>query len=215
MKDIVRQHLEGTRFGIKVNPRDGSSPKGLTVYALTWMDAKVGDWVVTPRRGKAVENNALWYNGLCLLAAWLHDAHDPQADQIAAHADIRATHSIAAFGTQPAAICDIVDGEDGDDNAFPPNQIFAIALEHSVLDPEHWEAVVTAVQAKLVTPVGLRSLAPGETDYKPRYFGDLRARDAPYHQGTVWAWLIGPFIDAWLKVHCNRRGIFLMVSRRI
>ena len=100
---------------------------------------------------------------------------------------------------------DVVDGENGDDAAFRPNQIFAIALEHPVLDREYWEAVVSAVRAKLVTPVGLRSLAPGEPGYKPRYFGDLRARDAAYHQGTVWAWLIGPFIDAWLKVYPDDR----------
>ena len=94
-----------------------------------------------------------------------------------------------------------MDGENGEDSAFRPNQIFAIALAHPVLERERWEAVVTAVHEKLVTPVGLRSLAPGEADYKPRYFGDVRARDAAYHQGTVWAWLIGPFVDAWLKVH--------------
>ena len=101
---------------------------------------------------------------------------------------------------------DVVDGENGDDTAFRPNQIFAIALEHPVLDREYWDAVVAAVHAKLVTPVGLRSLAPGEPDYKSRYFGDLRARDAAYHQGTVWAWLIGPFIDAWLQVHPEDRA---------
>jgi predicted glycogen debranching enzyme len=207
LKDIVRHHLEGTRFGIKVDPSDGLLSQGADGYALTWMDAKVGDWVVTPRRGKAVEINALWYNALCLLAAWLHDAHDPQADQIAAHADnTRESFNRRFWYAAGGYLYDIVDGEDGDDAAFRPNQIFAIALEHPVLDPEHWEAVVTAVHAKLVTPVGLRSLAPGEPDYKPRYFGDLRARDAAYHQGTVWAWLIGPFIDAWLKVHSNDRA---------
>ena len=98
---------------------------------------------------------------------------------------------------------DVVDGENGDDPSFRPNQIFAISLDHPVLDPARWSAVVEAVRERLLTPVGLRSLAPGEPDYKPRYFGDLRTRDAAYHQGTVWAWLIGPFIDAWLRVHPN------------
>jgi len=153
-----------------------------------------------PRGGLAVRS----LNALCLLADWLREAHDPEADELAAHADkTRASFNRRFWHAAGGYLCDVVDGENGDDTAFRPNQIFAIALEHPVLDREHWEAVVTAVDAKLVTPVGLRSLAPGEPEYKPRYFGDVRARDAAYHQGTVWAWLIGPFIDAWLKVHPN------------
>jgi predicted glycogen debranching enzyme len=207
LKDIVRHHLEGTRFGIKVDPHDGLLTQGAAGYALTWMDAKVGDWVVTPRRGKAVEINALWYNALCLLADWLRDAQDPEADEIAAHAvKARISFNRRFWHAAGGYLYDVVDGENGDDAAFRPNQIFAIALEHPVLAQQYWEAVVTTAQAKLLTPVGLRSLAPGEPDYKPRYFGDLRARDAAYHQGTVWAWLIGPFIDAWLKVHPNDRA---------
>jgi glycogen debranching enzyme len=96
---------------------------------------------------------------------------------------------------------DIVDGEEGDDSACRPNQVFAISLRHPVLDDTHWSAVLDTVRDRLLTPVGLRSLARGHPDYKSRYFGDLRARDAAYHQGTVWGWLIGPFVDAWLKVH--------------
>ena len=171
------------------------------------MDAKVGDWVVTPRRGKAVEINALWYNALRLLADWLREAKDPEADELAAYANkARDSFNRRFWHAAGGYLYDVVDGENGDDAAFRPNQIFAIALEHPVLDREYWEAVVTAVHKKLVTPVGLRSLAPGEPDYKPRYFGDLRARDAAYHQGTVWAWLIGPFIDAWLKVYPDDRA---------
>jgi predicted glycogen debranching enzyme len=206
LKDIVRHHLDGTRFGIKVDPHDGLLTQGAEGYALTWMDAKVGDWVVTPRRGKAVEINALWYNALRLLADWLRDAQDPEADELAAQADkARGSFNRRFWHAAGSYLYDVVDGENGDDSAFRPNQIFAIALEHPVLDRKYWEAVVTAVRAKLVTPVGLRSLAPGEPDYKPRYFGDLRARDAAYHQGTVWAWLIGPFIDAWLRVNPDDR----------
>ncbi len=206
LRDIVRHHLDGTLFGIKVDPRDGLLTQGAEGYALTWMDAKVGDWVVTPRRGKAVEINALWYNALRLLENWLREAHDPEADELAAHADkTRDSFNRRFWCAADGYLYDVVDGENGDDPAFRPNQIFAIALEHPVLDREYWEAVVTAVHAKLVTPVGLRSLAPGEPDYKSRYFGDVRARDAAYHQGTVWAWLIGPFIDAWLKVYPDDR----------
>jgi glycogen debranching enzyme len=100
---------------------------------------------------------------------------------------------------------DVVDGEHGDDPAFRPNQIFAISLANPVLEEARWERIVHQVRDRLLTPVGLRSLAPDDPDFKPRYFGDLRARDAAYHQGTVWAWLIGPFIDAWLRVHPDAR----------
>jgi glycogen debranching enzyme len=101
---------------------------------------------------------------------------------------------------------DVVDGENGDDPACRPNQLFAISLTHPVLAGEHWQPVLDIVREKLLTPVGLRSLSRDHPDYKPRYFGDLRARDAAYHQGTVWGWLIGPFIDAWLKVRPEDRG---------
>src|SRR5271165_5246650 len=205
--EIAERHIAGTRFGIGVDPSDGLLRQGAQGYQLTWMDAKVGDWVVTPRRGKAVEINALWYNALRLLADWLGEVQDPEADELAAHADkTRDSFNRRFWNVAGGYLYDVVDGENGDDAAFRPNQIFAISLQHPVLDREYWEAVVTAVQAKLVTPVGLRSLAPGEPDYKPRYFGDLRARDAAYHQGTVWAWLIGPFIDAWLRVYPNDRA---------
>jgi predicted glycogen debranching enzyme len=202
LKDIVRHHIEGTHFGIRVDPVDGLLIQGAEGYQLTWMDAKVGDWVVTPRRGKAVEINALWYNALQLLARWLSDSGDPEAHGIATSAaTARASFNRRFWYAQKSHLYDVVDGEKGDDPSFRPNQIFAISLTNPVLDPEHWQPVLDAVRERLLTPLGLRSLAPGEPDYKPRYFGDLRARDAAYHQGTVWAWLIGPFIDAWLKVH--------------
>jgi predicted glycogen debranching enzyme len=207
LQDIVHHHLEGTRFGIKVDPRDGLLSQGAKGYQLTWMDAKVGDWVVTPRRGKAVEINALWYNALCLLAGWLRDAGDPEAADIAGQAErTRQSFNRRFWYEQGGYLYDVVDGENGDDSSFRPNQIFAISLTHPVLDRKRWAKVVDAVEAKLLTPFGLRSLAPDEPDFKPRYFGDLRARDAAYHQGTVWAWLIGPFIDAWLKVRPDERA---------
>jgi len=202
LKDIVRHHVEGIRFGIRVDPGDGLLSQGAEGYQLTWMDAKVGDWVVTPRRGKAVEINALWYNALRLLAGWLSDAGDPEAAEIADRAAVAKTSFNRRFWhAQKRHLYDVVDGENGDDLSFRPNQIFAISLPNPVLDPEHWQPVLAAVRERLLTPLGLRSLAPDEPEYKPRYFGDLRARDAAYHQGTVWAWLIGPFIDAWLRVH--------------
>jgi len=202
LKDIVRHHLAGTRFGIRIDPRDGLLTQGEAGYQLTWMDAKVGDWVVTPRRGKAVEINALWYNALRLMEGWLRKRADPEAEEIERHAEqARISFNKRFWRSDANCLFDVVDGENGDDPAFRPNQIFAVSLEHPVLDEAHWNSVVAAVKERLLTPMGLRSLAPGERDYKARYFGDLRARDAAYHQGTVWAWLIGPFIDAWLRVH--------------
>jgi predicted glycogen debranching enzyme len=202
--DIVRHHLRGTRFNIHVDPADGLLAQGAPGYQLTWMDAKVDDWVVTPRRGKAVEINALWYNALRLLQKWLRAAQrENEANDIAAHAD-RARKSFNERFWYPKGgyLYDVVDGENGkDDRRCRPNQIFAISLDHPVLEESRWASVLKVVKERLLTPVGLRSLAPGERDYKPRYDGDLRARDAAYHQGTVWAWLIGPFIDAWLRVH--------------
>jgi predicted glycogen debranching enzyme len=206
-RDIVQHHLTGTRFGIGVDPVDGLLRQGAEGYQLTWMDAKVDGWVVTPRRGKAVEINALWYNALRLLEGWLRDEEQHEAaEDIASHA-ARAYDAFNARFWYAAGryLFDVVDGETGDDDACRPNQLMAIALTHPVLDRTRWNAVVDTVRTRLLTDVGLRSLAPGHPDYKPTYHGDLRTRDAAYHQGTVWAWLIGPMIDAWLRLHPDDR----------
>ena len=200
---IVERHLAGAPFGIGVDPKDGLLRQGAPGYQLTWMDAKVDEWVVTPRRGKAVEINALWYNALRLLEGWLVEAGDDKtADVLNQHAELaRASFNERFWYADGGYLYDVVDGQGDDDPACRPNQVLAIALRHPVLDPDRWNAVLNTVRARLLTPVGLRSLAPGHRDYKPRYDGDLRARDAAYHQGTVWAWLIGPFVDAWLRAH--------------
>jgi predicted glycogen debranching enzyme len=201
--DIVEYHLRGTHFGIRVDSQDGLLYQGQEGYQLTWMDAKVGDWVVTPRRGKAVEINALWYNALRLLEGWVRVEQDePTAQRLAEHADLAYRSFNDRFWyTAGGYLYDIIDGEQGDDPACRPNQVLAISLRHAILAPVHWQPVLKVVQQRLLTPVGLRSLAPDHPEYKACYDGDLRARDAAYHQGTVWAWLIGPFIDAWLKVY--------------
>jgi predicted glycogen debranching enzyme len=207
LREIVEHHLRETRYGIGVDARDGLLRQGAEGYQLTWMDAKVADWVVTPRRGKAVEINALWYNALRLLQGWLDEAGEAAAAaDLARHAD-RAHESFNARFWNPETRClfDVLDGENGNDPAIRPNQLLAISLTHAVLARVHWESVLNLVREKLLTPVGLRSLSREHKDYKPKYFGDLRSRDAAYHQGTVWAWLIGPFIDAWLKVHPERK----------
>jgi predicted glycogen debranching enzyme len=208
MLDVLDHHLRGTRFGIGMDADDGLLRQGAEGYQLTWMDAKVGDWVVTPRRGKAVEINALWYNALRLLEGWVRqEMGDAKAAPIATHAE-RACQSFNRrfWYSDGGYLYDVIDGEGPDDPACRPNQIFALSLDHPVLDPARWKAVLGVVRDRLLTPFGLRSLAPGHPDYKAKYYGDLRARDAAYHQGTVWAWLIGPFIDAWLRVHPGDKG---------
>jgi predicted glycogen debranching enzyme len=201
--DIYECHVRGTIFGIRVDPEDGLLTQGAEGYALTWMDAKMDDWVVTPRRGKAVEINALWYNALKLLARWLLEyQYTDQAQRVAEAADRARLSFNARFWYQEGKhLYDVVDGPEGNDPACRPNQLLAFSLEHPILEPTRWSEVLNIAEAKLLTPVGLRSLSPDHKDYKAKYDGDLRVRDGAYHQGTVWAWLIGPFIDAWLKVH--------------
>jgi predicted glycogen debranching enzyme len=203
MQSIIEAHATGTRYGIGMDPRDGLIRQGAEGYQLTWMDAKVDGWVVTPRRGKPVEINALWYNALCLTGGWTEKVRGAPAASKYREMAARARQSFNARFWNPATefLYDVIDGEQGDQPECRPNQIIAISLENPVLDRDKWQSVIDVVESRLLTPVGLRSLAPGERDYKERYFGDLRARDAAYHQGTVWAWLIGPWIDAWLKLH--------------
>ena len=205
--DIVEHHLRGTKFNIHVDPDDGLLAQGQEDYQLTWMDAKMGDWIVTPRRGKAVEINALWYNALCLVANWLRASNAKAADRYDKYAALaRKSFNERFWFAEGGYLYDVIDcdGNKGTfDRSCRPNQLFAISLEHPILDQEHWAAVIDVAQKKLLTPVGLRSLAPDDPEYKPIYGGDLRSRDGAYHQGTVWAWLIGPFIDAWLKLHPN------------
>ncbi|MFN2542450.1 MAG: amylo-alpha-1,6-glucosidase [Chthoniobacterales bacterium] len=207
--DIAEHHLRGTRFNIHVDPNDALLVQGEEGYQLTWMDAKMGDWVVTPRHGKAVEINALWYNALRLLVCWLREEgeatsaerYDEQAERM------RASFNQRFWYAQGGYLYDVVNVNGGSENdsSCRPNQLFAVSLDYPVLDPEHWGAVIQVAETKLLTPVGLRTLSPDDPAYKPIYSGDLRSRDGAYHQGTVWAWLIGPFIDAWLKVHPHDR----------
>jgi predicted glycogen debranching enzyme len=212
LHEIARAHIAGTRFGIHVDPQDGLLAQGAPGYQLTWMDAKVDDWVVTPRRGKAVEINALWYNALCLLIRWAEEEDGHGTGSIYQDYAHRARESFNRrfWNSQTGYLFDVVDGESGgkpgDDPACRPNQLFAVSLQNPVLEETYWAPVVDTATRFLLTPVGLRSLAPFEPDYKPRYDGDLRARDAAYHQGSVWAWLIGPYVDALAKVYpeqCN------------
>lgn len=193
LKDIIQHHINGTQFGIRMD-RDGLLIQGQQGVQLTWMDAKVGDWVVTPRRGKAVEINALWYNALKLYEKWTDTT--PELSQQC----YESFNKKFWFG-EGGYLYDVIEGEGANDSSLRPNQLFAISLPHPVLEPSRWKSVLDNVQKNLYTPVGLRTLSPFHPDYKSNYDGDLRSRDAAYHQGTVWPWLIGPYVDSWLKVY--------------
>jgi predicted glycogen debranching enzyme len=207
--EIVERHRAGTRFGIGVDPRDGLLRQGAAGLPLTWMDARMGSWVVTPRRGKAVELNALWYHALRLLAGWCEQEQGPGARSRMLEKEaerVRRAFAERFWYEKGGHLYDVVDGEAGDDPSLRPNQIFALSLGHPVLEPSRWEPVLGAVRARLVTKMGLRTLAPDDPAYRPRYFGDLEARDGAYHQGTVWPWLAGPYVDAWLRVEPHARA---------
>jgi predicted glycogen debranching enzyme len=204
----VSRQLAGTRYGIRVDPADGLLAQGDKDYPLTWMDAKMPDWIVTPRRGKAVEINALWYNALKLLEGWVREEEGEDAARFYGDAAARAKESFNARFWSPELgfLRDVVDGEPADAGRLRPNQILSFSLPHPVLEPSRWEPVLEAVRRELLTPYGLRSLARGDAEFRARYDGDLKARDGAYHQGTVWSWLIGPYVDAWLKVHPGDRA---------
>ena len=200
LEQIVEAHRVGTRYGIHVDPDDGLLVAGQPGVQLTWMDAKVGDWVVTPRIGKPVEVNALWYHALRTLADFARRL-DRDASEFDGDAD-RVAASFGRFWNAERGFCfDVIDGPDGSDPALRPNQLFAVSLAHSPLSPERQRAVVDVCAQHLLTPHGLRSLGPDEPGYVGRYGGDQRQRDGAYHQGTVWGWLIGPFVAAHLRVY--------------
>ncbi len=200
LSDIVDWHLRGTRHGIHVDPSDGLLYAGEPGVQLTWMDAKVGDWVVTPRIGKPVEVSALWLNALATMARLARALRKP-AGEFQAAAE-RARKGFTRFWNEAAGYCfDVIDGPEGNDPSLRPNQIFAVSLPESPLTAGQQRAVVDVSARHLLTSYGLRSLAPSDPRYQGHYGGGPRERDAAYHQGTVWGWLLGPFVLAHLRVY--------------
>ena len=200
LRAIVEAYTNGTRFGIGVDPADGLLRAGEAGVQLTWMDAKVGDWVVTPRIGKPVEVSALWIDALRTCAALAPSAGADPAPFAAAA--LRAEKSFERFWSAEHGWCyDVIDGPDGADASLRPNQIFAVSLPIGVLDDARRRAIVDVCASRLWTPAGLRSLDPSDPRYAGRYGGDQRARDGAYHQGTVWTWLAGPFALAHRRVY--------------
>ena len=198
LRQIADAYRKGTRYGIHVDPDDGLVVAAAPGVQLTWMDAKVGDWVVTPRMGKPVEISALWYNALRRLARLAELAGtDPKEFERPADA-VR----FDRFWNAPAGYCfDVLDTPSGNDATLRPNQLFAASLRHSALDPQRRRAIVDACAARLVTPAGIRTLPPDDPRFAPRYEGTPRQRDAAYHQGTAWAWLLGAFAVAHARAY--------------
>ncbi len=200
LKEIIEWHMRGTRYGICAD-NDGLLNCGVPGVQLTWMDSKIGDWVVTPRHGKPVEIQALWYNALRVMES-LAAEFDPAMKPLYATAADQAKQSFNAKFWNDAQSClyDVVSGE-GSDASIRPNQIFAVSLPNTMLDEDRARRVVEMVERELLVPCGLRSLSPKDQAYRPHYQGGVWERDSSYHQGTVWPWLIGPFITAYVKVN--------------
>lgn len=203
MAGIIAQYAQGARYNIHADTEDGLLYAGERGVALTWMDARVGDWVVTPRIGKPVEVNALWFNALLTMSHFAASLKKPSGEY-AGMAE-RVHESFQRFWNDETQCCfDILDGPEGNDASFRPNQIFAVSLTERLLSPGRMRAVVDACEHHLLTPRGLRSLSPDDFQYRGRCAGSLHERDAAYHQGTVWGWLLGPFVLARLRVYKDR-----------
>jgi predicted glycogen debranching enzyme len=205
LEDIIDWHIRGTRYGIQMD-EDGLIASRDPGVQLTWMDAKIGDWVVTPRNGKAVEIQALWYNALRAMediAGELGNSAGERKYSQLAYRTLRSFNEVF-WNETSGCLYDVV-AEGGGDSTMRPNQILAVSLTHSMLSKKRAKAVVDAVERELFTPYGLRSLSTADDRYRGRYEGDGVARDSAYHQGPVWAWLLGPFIDAYLKVNGRSR----------
>jgi predicted glycogen debranching enzyme len=209
IRQILDAHIAGTRYGIGMDPADALLRGAAEGYQLTWMDAKVEDWVVTPRRGKPVEIQALWVNALLLCAGWLRARGDDVAAQRYERIADQATRTFRARFWRPELdhLADVIEGPEGDELHLRPNQIFAVSLPHLLVEGVEARAVVDSVGRALLTPGGLRSLAPDDPAYRPRFMGDRWFRDAGYHQGTAWSWLIGPWVDALVRIGEPERAL--------
>lgn len=204
LAEILVWHLRGTRYNIHVDT-DGLLYAGSPDVQLTWMDAKIGDLVVTPRTGKAVEIQALWYNALCTMAdlAQRFGDDEDRAKYLSMAELAKLSFNAVFWNEAETCLFDVVENGTRDESVRP-NQIFAASLHHSMLDDDRARMVVDKVEAELLTSVGLRSLSPRDPQYRPIYIGSPFDRDSSYHQGTVWGWLIGGFIDAYRRVHPGR-----------
>jgi glycogen debranching enzyme len=195
--EVIHAHLDGTRFGIRADPSDGLLRAGVPGVQLTWMDAKFEGEVFTPRIGKPVEINALWLNALDVTARLAARVRDGESRRLCSTWLARGSASFQRFWNEERrCLHDVIDGEDGPDSRIRPNQVIALALRYCAVSSDQARAIVTRCAEDLLTSHGLRSLGPGEPGYVGRYVGGPRQRDAAYHMGTVWSWLLGPFARA-------------------
>lgn len=204
LKEIIGYYKKGTRYNIHMDS-DGLIHAGAEGVQLTWMDARVGDWVVTPRRGKAVEINALWYNALKIMAFFAREMNlnEEGKDYTALAQKVSESFHDVFWFDDGQYLYDHIDGETKN-KAIRPNQIFAVSLPYSMLSIERQRSVIEIVKTYLLTPYGLRSLSPNDKAYIGYYRGNQYERDRAYHQGTVWAWLIGPYISAYARAYAGR-----------
>lgn len=197
--DIIGWHRRGTFYGIGMDASDHLLRAGEQGVQLTWMDAKIGDYVVTPRIGKPVEINALWFNALQIASQWGEWAGDEAGrDDLLAEAGRVRTAFDAKFWNESAGCLYDVLTDSGPDVSLRPNQLFALSLPFPLVSGERARSIIRVVEKALLTPAGLRTLAAGDPKYRGRFEGDMRSRDSAYHQGTVWPWLFGPFVQAYL-----------------
>ena len=213
---IIDHHLAGTRYHIGVDPVDGLLRAGEPGVQLTWMDAKVGDWVVTPRIGKPVEINALWYNVLRTMSRFLSERDDDErATRYQEMADFaRGSFERRFMREGENHLADVVDGPDGDDWSVRPNQIFAFSLPYPLIDHDA-ETILGAIGESLLTDYGLRSLTPSDHDYRGTYGGDQLHRDGAYHQGPVWGWLLGPYVEATYRLTGDKEAALALLRPMI
>lgn len=201
LQAMIESHIRGTEFGIHMDSKDSLITAAAEGFQLTWMDAKVDEWVVTPRRGKPVEIQGLWFNALKLMESWSKLLGKPGELYTNLAKNVHASFNERFWFAKGGYLYDVIDTDKGDDPSLRPNQVIAMSLHFPVLEKKHWQPVVDTVESKLLTPLGLRTLDPEDKRYHGRYEGSRWDRDAAYHQGLVWTWLIGPFFDAYKKVY--------------
>lgn len=210
LKEIIAAYEHGTDFSIYME-EDGLIHAGSDLDQVTWMDVRVGDWVATPRHGKPVEINALWYHALCLMEEWATRFGEDGSHYAALAAHAKESFAKEFWNEKDGCLYDVVDGLEGD-ATLRPNQIYAVSLPHRMLDADKEKKIVDKVYEKLYAKTGLRSLSPDDKEYHPTYEGCLDKRDHAYHQGTSWGFLLGGFLTAYVHVYGTSKEVITQVD---
>lgn len=210
LKEIIAAYEHGTDFSIYME-EDGLIHAGSGLDQVTWMDVRVGDWVATPRHGKPVEINALWYHALCLMEEWATRFGEDGSHYAALAAHAKESFAKEFWNEKDECLYDVVDGLEGD-ATLRPNQIYAVSLPHRMLDADKEKKIVDKVYEKLYAKTGLRSLSPDDKEYHPTYEGCLDKRDHAYHQGTSWGFLLGGFLTAYVHVYGTSKEVITQVD---